>query len=153
MLRRSAPVLVLAVLAVVVPEILFGSTPLTELGRILVTMPIYAGGAVLIRELARRRRVGWPQIAMLGAAYGLIEEGLVLGSIFSPNLFNAALVGGRLFGVNWTWTEWTLGYHAVWSVSIPILLAELLFPARRTEPWLGRIGLVVAGLVYLGGVV
>jgi hypothetical protein len=153
MLRRSAPVLVLAALAVVVPEILFGSTPLPEPGRILVTLPIYAGGALLIRELARRRRVGWIGIAMLGAAYGLIEEGLVLGSIFSPNLFNAALVGGRLFGVNWTWTQWTLGYHAVWSISIPILLTELLFPDRRTEPWLGRIGLAVAGLVYLVGVI
>jgi hypothetical protein len=137
----------------VVPEILFGSTPLTEPGRILVTAPIYAGGAILIRELVRRRRVGWLGIAVLGAAYGLVEEGLVLGSIFSPNLFNAALVGGRLLGVNWTWTEWTLGYHAVWSISIPILLTELLFPERRTEPWLGRIGLAAAGLVYLGGVI
>ena len=120
-MRRLAPALVLAVLATVVPEVLFGSTPLTEPGRILVTMPIYAGGAILIRELARRRGSGWLQIAMLGVAFGIVVEGLALGSLFSPTLFNAALVGGRLFGVNWTWTEWTLGYHAIWSISIPIV--------------------------------
>ena len=138
MFRRFMPVLTLGLLATAIPEILFGSTPLTSPGRILVTMPIYAGGAIVVRELARRRRVGWAAIALLGVAYGIVEEGLTLGSLFNPDLFNAGLVGGRLFGVNWTWTEWTLGYHAVWSISIPILLTELIFPARRADPWLGR---------------
>jgi hypothetical protein len=152
-MRRLAPVLVLALLAVAIPEILFGSTPLSSPGQILVNLPIYAGGVIVIRELARRRRVGWPQIALLGAAYGLIEEGLVLGSMVNPDLFNAGLVGGRWLGINWTWTEWTLGYHAVWTASIPILFAELLVPARRAEPWLSTIGLAVAGLIYLAGLV
>jgi hypothetical protein len=152
LMSRFTPILVLALLATAVPEVLFGSTPLNQPGRILATMPIYAGGAILIRELARHRRVGWLQIAILGAAYGVVEEGVALGSLFNPTLFNAGLVGGRLLGVNWTWTEWTLGYHAIWSISIPILLTELIFPARRVEPWLGKVGLVVAGLVYLAGV-
>src|SRR4051794_10446405 len=150
-MRRVAPVLVLAVLAIAVPETLFGSTPLSSPGQILVNLPIYAGGVIFIRELARRRKVGWVQVAMLGMAFGLLEEGLALGSILNPDLFNAGLVGGRLFGVNWTWTEWTLGYHAVWSISIPILLTELLFPDRRAEVWLGKRGLAGGGLVYLGG--
>src|SRR5262245_52623671 len=98
---RYLPVLTLALLAVVIPEVLFGPTPLSEPGRILATMPIYAGGAILIRELARRRRSGWIGIAMLGAAYGIVEEGLALGSLFNPEMFNAGLVGARLFGVNW----------------------------------------------------
>lgn len=147
------PVLVLGAVAVVVPEIVFGATPLTEPGRILATLPIYAGGAILIRELARRRGAGWPQIAMLGVAYGIVEEGLALGSLFNPALFNAGEVGARAFGVNWTWTQWTLGYHAVWSILIPILLTELVFPDRRSEPWLGKIGLVIAGAVYVLGAV
>jgi hypothetical protein len=124
--QRLVPALVLALIATLVPEVLFGSTPLAEPGRILVTMPLYAGGAVTVRELARRRRAGWLAIALLGVAYGLVEEGLAFASIFNPSMFSAGLVGGRLFGVNWTWTEWTLGYHAVWSISIPILLTERL---------------------------
>jgi hypothetical protein len=31
------------------------------------------------------------------------------------------------------------------------LLAELLFPARRDEPWLGRTGMIVAGVLYALG--
>jgi hypothetical protein len=43
---------------------------------------------------------------------------------------------------------WTIGYHVVWSISIPILLAELLFRARRSEPWLGKTGLIVVSVLY-----
>ena len=66
-------------------------------------------------------------------------------------MFNAGLVGGRAFGINWVWTMWTVGYHIVWSISIPILLAELLFPTRRSEPWLGKTGLIVVSLLYVLG--
>jgi hypothetical protein len=83
------------------------------------------GGAVLIRELARRRGPGWGRIALLGAAYAIIEEGLVIQSMFNPNLFNASLLGGTALGVNWVWVEWTFGYHIMWSIAIPILLIEL----------------------------
>jgi hypothetical protein len=39
----------------------------------------------------------------------------------------------------------------VWGIAVPILLAELLFPARRAEPWLGRTGVIIAGVVYATG--
>lgn len=72
--------------------------------------------------------------------------------MFNPDLFNAGIVGGRAFGVNWVWSEWTVGYHMVWSILIPILLVELLFPDRRTEPWLGRMGVAFVGIIYALGV-
>ena len=97
-MRRFAPVLVLALLAVAVPEILFGSTPLNSPGQILVNLPIYAGGVIMTRELARRRKLGWPQVAMLGAAYGLIEEGLVLGSMVNPDLLTTGSSAGAGLG-------------------------------------------------------
>lgn len=152
-MRRYAPVFVLAVLATFIGEVLFGATPVTRLGGLLVVTPLYGGGAVLIRELARRRGSGWIRIMLLAGAYAIVEEGLALQSMFNPNLFNAGLVGGTVLGVNWIWVEWTIGYHIVWSIAIPILLTELLFPARRTEPWLGRAGLSVAGIVYAVGAV
>jgi hypothetical protein len=136
--RRVSPVLVLLVPAPVVAEVLFGATPISRLGGLLPDIAVYGCGALLIRELARRRGLGWLWIAALGVAYGVVEEGLALGSLFNPELFDAGELGGRALGVNWVWTEWTLGYHAVWSISIQILLVELLFPARRAEPWLGR---------------
>ena len=151
-MRRYVPVLVLLILSPFIAEVLFGATPISNLGGLLPGIAVYGGGAVLIRELARRRGPGWSRVALLGAAYAIIEEGLALQSMFNPDLFNAAGYGGRALGVNWVWSEWTLGYHIVWSIIIPILLAELLFPARRTEPWLGRVGVAVAGVVYALGV-
>jgi hypothetical protein len=152
-MRRYVPAIVLFVLAPLMAEVLFGATTLSRIGGLLVVTPLYGGGALLIRELARRRGLGWGRIALLGAAYALVEEGLALQSLFDPNLFNAGIVGGRAFGVNWVWTQWTVGYHIVWSIILPILLAELLFPARRAEPWLGRVGITIAGVLYALGAV
>jgi hypothetical protein len=149
--RRYIPVVVLFALSPLVAEVLLGATTLSQIGGLLPTSLLYGGGAVLIRELARRRSAGWGRIALLGAAYAIVEEGLAIGSMFNPNLFNAGLLGGRTLSVNWVWSEWTVGYHIVWSILIPILLAELLFPARRSEPWLGTIGVVGAGIVYALG--
>jgi hypothetical protein len=41
--------------------------------------------------------------------------------------------------------------HAIWSISIPIAMIEMLTPARRTTPWLGNSGLAVNVLLYLFG--
>src|SRR5215213_5134685 len=146
------PALVLLLLAPAVAEVLFGATPVSNLRALLPDVTVYGCGALLIREAVRRRGLGWASILALGVAFGIVEEGLALGSLFNPNLFNAGDLGGRALGVNWVWEQWTLGYHAVWSISIPILLAELLFPARRAEPWLGWKGLVAAGFFYVLGI-
>lgn len=150
-MRRYLPVLSLFLLSPLVAEILFGATPLSRLYTIVLARPLYGGGAVLVRELARRRDAGWARVALLGAAYAVVEEGLALESMFNPDLFDAGKLGARALGVNWVWCEWTVGYHVVVSMTVPILLAETLFPERRREPWLGRIGTTVAGaLAALG---
>ena len=41
--------------------------------------------------------------------------------------------------------------HAVWSISVPILLAELLFRDRGTNPWLGKVGMSIVGVIFLLG--
>src|SRR5437868_2902398 len=94
-MRRYAPVFVLFVLSPLVAEVLFGATPISRLGSLVVVAPLYGGGVVFIRELARRRGPGWWRIALLGAAYGVVEEGLAIQSMFNPDLFNAGIVGGR----------------------------------------------------------
>jgi hypothetical protein len=148
---KFAPVLVLFVLAPFIAEILLGATTLSHLESLVPVMMLYGGGVVMIRELARRRDCGWTRIIFLGVAYAIVEEGLVFQTLFNPDLFNAAAVGGRFLGVNWIFGEWVIGYHVVWSVLIPISLTELLFPVRQAEPWLGRTGTLVFGLVYVLG--
>ena len=43
--------------------------------------------------------------------------------------------------------------HAIWSISTPIALIEACVPERARTPWLGRVGLVVTGIVFLFGAV
>lgn len=152
-MRRALPVIALFLLAPLVGEVLLGATPVSRLGGLIPLSALYGGGAVLIRELARRRGNGWGSIALLGAVYGLLEEGIGVQSVFNPTLFNAGTLGARVFGVNGVWTEWTIGYHVVWSIAIPILLAEWLFPDRREEPWLGVPGTSAMAVLYALGLV
>ncbi len=86
-------------------------------------------------------------------AYGIVEEGLALQSFFNPALYHAAARwGGLIFGINGVYTEAMLIYHPIWSIAIPVLLTDLLFPSRLNTPYLGRFGLVVTALFYVFGV-
>src|SRR5262249_36643909 len=107
---------------------------------------------LLIRESVRRCQRGWVSVLLLGAAYGLVEEGLALQSLFNPTLYHAADWGARLFGINLVYAETAIVIHAGWSAAVPILLTDLLFPAQRHSPYLGRVGLVLTGIWYALGV-
>lgn len=156
-MRRLLPALVLVLMAPLVAELLAGSTPLISQPIVLaillvVYLPLYGAGALLIRELVQRSRRGWASILLLGAAYGLIEEGFASQSLFNPTLYHAANWGARILGTNGVFTESVIIVHAIWSAAIPILLTGLLFPGRRTTPYLGRVGLVVTSICYVLGV-
>src|SRR5258707_57155 len=88
--RRLWPALLtLYFLAPAVGELLSGSTPpllFISPFSLLFEAGLYGSGAILVRELARRRGLGWGSIVLLGAAYGILEEGLVVTSWFNPYL-------------------------------------------------------------------
>jgi hypothetical protein len=151
-MRRFLPALVLIVMAFLVAELLPGSAPITQPLLWPFLLLIYGPGALLIRELVRRRDGGWESVLMLGAAYGLVEEGLALQSLFNPTLYGAADWGARIFGINVVYAEAAITIHAIWSAAVPILLTDLLFPSQRASPYLGRLGLVMTAIWYLVGV-
>lgn len=100
--------------------------------------------------MVRRRRRGWLAILLLGIALAVAEECLIQQTSL------ALLVGadvkhpyGRALGVNWVYFLWALGYKSLWIVVLPIQLTELIFPARRDEPWLGKRGLVISVVVFV----
>src|SRR2546430_15677767 len=141
---RFLPVITLVLLGPAVAELLGGAIQAHQIGLLVFYVPIYGAGALLIREVVRRRGLGWPSILLLGAAYGIVEEGLALQSLFNPAIYGGmAGWGARVLGVNGVYTEVVIPLHAVWSVTVPVLLTDLLFPARRTRPYLGRLGLAV----------
>ncbi|GLZ77763.1 hypothetical protein Afil01_25700 [Actinorhabdospora filicis] len=144
--------LVLVVLAPVSAEVTLGSTPLRMIWLVLLWLPIYGAGVLFIRELARRHGLRWPAVLLLGLAYGVVEEGIALQALSSPTLYGAGDWAPRLLGINTAYTEVMLPYHAVFSVAIPIVLTELLFPASRTAPYLRRGGFAATGVVAVLGV-
>jgi hypothetical protein len=82
----------LVLLAPLVAEFLLGNLPITALPALVALAPMYGGGALLIREVVRRRGLAWPSIIVLALAYGVVEEGLVTMSLFNPNYANTRLI-------------------------------------------------------------
>jgi hypothetical protein len=134
---------VLFFLSPITAELLTGPAPPAEFFdpfSLLVLTALYGSGAILVRELALRWRKGWPTILILGAAYGIVEEGLMVKSFFDPQWVDLGPLGvyGRWAEVNWVWSLGLTLFHAVWSIGIPILLVTLMFPGRVNEAWVGR---------------
>ena len=76
--RTFAPAATLFVLAPLIGEVLFGALPLSQLPfGLLGLMGLYGGGALLVRETARRRGLSAWWVVVLGLAYGIFEEGTV----------------------------------------------------------------------------
>ena len=154
-MKRIAAVIVLALLSPMIAEYLSGSMSFAQLAALPVTVAMYGGGVILIRELVRRTGRGWPSILLLGLAYALIEEGIADQSLFNPHFLNLRLLDPGYvpaLGIGVPWTFYVLAIHVIWSIAVPIALAEGLFASRRSEPWLGRMGVAIAILVYAAGV-
>ena len=137
------PALALFLLSPIIGELLSGSAPPVEFFTpfgFLILVSLYGSGAVVVRELKVRWNKGIGSMLLLGAAYGVLEEGLMVTSWFSPYWVDLGPMAtyGRWLGVNWVWAEMLTIYHAVFSITIPILLAELAYPQRRKESWVGR---------------
>ena len=137
------PILFLFFLSPIIGEVLSGSTP--PLAFINPTVFIFLGslygsGALLVRDYARRWNKGWRSILILGAAYGIIEEGILVRSFFSPTWkdLGALATYGRWLGVNWVWAEWLTIYHAIFNITIPIFLVELCYPKSKGQIWLTK---------------
>jgi hypothetical protein len=154
--RNFLAVITLFFVAPLVAEYLLGDLPLKLLTALIVLAPAYGGGAVLIRETARRAGRGWPTMLMLGAAYALIGEGLVSQSLFNPDymqkhwhLLYPAYIPA--LGIGAWWTLFMLNLHTFWSMGVSIALVEALFPAEAEAPWLGLVGDSVVALVFVLG--
>jgi hypothetical protein len=154
-LKRGLPALGLFFLSPMVAEFLLGNIPISALFALFGLAPLYGGGAVLIREVARRRGWGYPGILVLAIAYGVIEEGITTQSLFNPNYAGQRLLDSghiSFLGMGAPWTVMVLGLHTVWSITVPIVVMESM-SRRPREPWLGKAGLSVYGALFVVGVV
>lgn len=131
--------------------------PVQLVAGMVIFIPLYGCSALVIREVARRTGLGWVGIVMLATAFGLVQAGVVDQSLFSVDYrgingweeaYQATLVAP--LGISASNALNFVGGHVVFSICTPIALIEGTAPRRAVEPWLGRVGLALAALIYLG---
>ena len=155
-MRGIAAAASLFFLAPLVAEYLLGDLPLIAIAAMIALAPMYGGGAILIREAVRHSGRGWPTFILLALAYAVMEEGLVSTTLFDPHYLGLSLLAyGYIpaLGTAFPWAIFVLSIHVIWSMAVPIGLTEALFHEAEPKPWLGKIGLVVTGLLLLFGVI
>jgi len=150
-LRRAAPALTLLISSAIIVELLFGSTHLTIISALIPEIGFYGGAALIIRYLVRRQHRGWVSILLLGMAFAVFEEFLVVQTSVSPFIFaglGSPAIYGRVFGVNWVYLLWAVGYESVWAIVLPVYLTELVFSGRRKDQWVGKRGLSATAVLF-----
>jgi len=161
-IRRHRAAIALALLSPLIAEVLTGSTSISKLFYdpigLLVGLTfdvlLYGSGVLLVREAVVRWDKGWASVLLLGGAYGIAEEGFAVHTFFQPSGSPVGLLGsfGRVAGVNTVWAVGLTAFHAVYSIALPILLVELIYPESRGVPFLSprarwRVGIVFVATV------
>ncbi len=151
-LRRKIPLIVLVLLSPAIAELLSGSSPPLEFinpPAFIILIGLYGSGILIVRELSIKWDKGWGGVILLGMAYGIIEEGLAVKSFFNPNWMDLNVLGtyGRWIGVNWVWVVCLTVFHVVYSIVLPILLFDMIFPSLKNKRLLGRKGLGICFIV------
>lgn len=154
----------LALLSPFVAEFLLGDQYLAglspapqQIGEFVLFVAFYGMAAVLIRELARRLRLGWTGLLLLALGFGIFEEGLITQSLFNPHYLGLSLIEPGYIsglGIGLPWTIFVITLHVVWSISSPIAIVEAWLGrgeagGRGTDPWLGRVGIVICLVLFV----
>ncbi|MDG6996305.1 MAG: hypothetical protein JRN52_10315 [Nitrososphaerota archaeon] len=157
---RAHPILCLLLLSPGIPEYISSSSPLNALIlnpaqfalQIVANLGLYGPGVLLIREASIRWKKGWATILILGAAYGILEEGIALSTLFNPLAGPVGKLGfyGHYLGVNWVWLAGILPVHMIYSISLPILLLGLALPETRGKSLVVSRKGITSLLVILG---
>ena len=149
--NQLVPIAVLVFLSPVLTELLAGFLPVSNIWLLVPEMGVYGFAALLIREVTRRLKRGWGTILLLGIAYAIAEECVILQTSLTPQFFPPASGTnfGWAFGVEWIYLTAMLWYESVYAIVLPIYLTELLFPEQRDELWLERRGLTLSTAIFL----
>jgi hypothetical protein len=151
---KSHPLLCLLILTPGIPEYLSGSSnmallvlnPLVFFLFLAANVALYGPGVILIREAKIRWNKGWASVFLLGAAYGIVEEGLALRTLFNPTSSVVGNLGvyGHWLGVNWVWTVGLLIFHSVFSIGLPIFIFGLAFPELKSKSLVSTRGIRIS---------
>lgn len=143
MTERGKALWILALLSPMIAEMFSGSSPPFEFFfplSLALLVGLYGAGVLIVRELSVIWGKGWASIVIMGAAYGILEEGVAVKSFFDPNWMDLGGLGvyGRYFGTNWVWAVWLTVFHAAVSITLAIFILHMLYPHLRNVRLLTR---------------
>lgn len=158
MRSRLVGVVTLLLLAPITAELLQAylgdlGGPLGLIGFVVFMAPLYGGAALLIREISVRTGRGWPGRLLLATAFGVAMPTIIDVSLFTTARDDidgwSEIVGAAPWGgLGWSAVVAWVGGHVLMSIGAPTVVAETL--AARPGPWLGRLGLGVPVIGFLG---
>lgn len=128
---------------------------LTLLAGLLVLAPLYGAPALLAREVAVRRGLGWPGLLLLVTALGVLQAVVVDQSVVNPDyrgfdgwaaLWRPTYVEGLDLSA-YAAVAFVLG-HTVGSFGAPLAVVGVV-SRDGGRPWLGRWTIVTLGAAYL----
>ena len=138
---KAHPVVCLLLLSPGIPEYLSGSSPVNALVlnpgqfafQLIANLGLYGPGVLLVREARIKWNKGLATVLLLGAAYGILEEGIALSTLFNPEAGPVGTLGvyGHWSGVSWIWAASILPVHMIFSITLPIVLLGLALPETR----------------------
>ncbi len=136
LLRRNRSLFTLLILAPAIPELLTGSTPFWKFLNpinLAILIVIYGFPAVLIRNYAVHRNLKYHHILLLGMLEGVLIEGLAVNTYYNPSKRSLGVFStyGRFLGVNWNWALYLTFFHSIYSVLVPIMLVDSIYPEDR----------------------
>jgi len=149
--KGAGPAFALALLAPIIAEVLSGATRVSFIFALIPEIMVWGCGALIIREMVRRRHLPWTSMLLMGLGLSIAEEFVIQQTSLAPLPWISGPIYGRALGVNWLYFLFMLGYESVWVVLVPVHLTELIFWRRGHQPWLRTRGLIISGLIFIVG--
>src|SRR4051794_4642794 len=117
LLQRMLPGLALMFASPMIAEVLPGATRMSAIFVFPLEFIIWGGGALVVRALVRRQRLGWANMLLLAAALSLSEELLIHQTSLAPVIIQLKNVEyARAFGVNYVYLTWAVLYEVIFVV-------------------------------------
>lgn len=130
------PVLALVIFSPLLAEFASGNNPFFKFFSpwgVALGLGFYGLGILIIREVASYKKLSYFSIFLLGCAFGILEEGILLKSWFDPSWPGAGILsrGLNIGGFIPLQALMLTIYHAVLSILIPIMLVNSLVGSDR----------------------
>lgn len=158
MKEKTKAVIFLSLLSPFIGEIITGATPPLNFFDplfFLVFWTLYGSGILLIRELWIRWGQKYGSLMLLGLSFGLIKEGIAGKSFYLGKdiLLSSFWTFGSYLSLNVVWVVWLIVYHSVFSITLPILLIHLFYPASKDKSFLTDRRFFVTSLLFFSALV